>query len=342
MKKVLFILLIVICIVQLVRTQKYTVTETESAGLAYQTLRLGLADRQSRSLAALAIGTTLESLPPPTADMAGSMQLWQFYKWGAGIDPGRFYEVERYWNEYYAAQQRAADIFANQQRRKTVREEIKTDVGVEVGEGFPQWAINAMNAGGTGQGDISNPYDSVLGRQQPQIRGGGGRWKAVWEQIKTDVGDRIGEGFDGAIVAAESLGEIIRTVVENPWKALIIFGVDYEDAEAAGLVSSFMWQMTKEFVKEKAQAVADIIFPNLQIGEPEGLPPLGIKSQEWNIQRTPLWGWGGSPAISMLVAQLRLGGASFSPAVKKGINEWYDAYYAAQERAMRNTVKLLP
>lgn len=283
MKKVLFILLIVICIVQLVRTQECTVTETEAAGLAYQTLRLGLADRQSRSLAALAIGTTLESLPPPTADMAGSMQLWQFYKWGAGIDPGRFYEVERYWNEYYAAQQRAANIFANQQRRKT-----------------------------------------------------------VWEEIKTDVGDRIGEGFDGAIVAAESLGEIIRTIVENPWKALIIFGVDYEDAEAAGLVSSFMWQMTKEFVKEKAQAVADIIFPNLQIVEPEGLPPLGIKSQEWNIQRTPLWGWGGSPAISMLMAQLRLGGASFGPVVEQSINEWYDAYYAAQERAMRNAVKLLP
>src|SRR5690606_5453123 len=86
MKKVLFILLIVICIVQPVRTQECTVTETESAGLAYQTLRWGLADTQSRSLAASAIGTTLGALPPPTVDIAGSMQLWQLYKWGAGID----------------------------------------------------------------------------------------------------------------------------------------------------------------------------------------------------------------------------------------------------------------
>lgn len=338
MKKVLFILLIVICIVQPVRTQECTVTETEAAGLAYQTLRLGLADTQSRSLAASAIGTTLGLLPPPTPNMAGSMQLWQLFEGGAGIDPARILEVERYWNEYYAAQQRAADTFANQQRWKTVREEIKTDVGVEVGEGFPQWAINAMNAGGTGHGDISNPYDSVLGRQQSQIRGGGGRWKPVWEEIKTDVGDRIGEGFDGASVAAESLCEIIRTIVENPWKALIIFGVDYEDAEAAGLIGSFMWQMTKEFVKEKAQAVADIIFPNLQIGEPEA--DMTLTSRFLRIP-PPMFGLGRYDSM-LLSAQLALEGYGVTAETQAEIDRYFEQYYAAQERAMRNAVKLLP
>lgn len=291
---------------------KGTVTETEAAGLAFQALRLGLASTSDEAGEFVRVATIIGAASPQlsgTADAISEISLTIANMSWRRLD------------------QLGLSVTEVKDRMEELQR-LNADMSAE--EAFGKAVLEGLTE-----------QANILGDEMLEVGANTQRWKTVWEDIKTDVGVRIGEGFDGAIVAAESLYEIIRSIVENPWKALIIFGVDYEDAEAAWLIGSFMWQMTKEFVKGKAQAVADIIFPNLQIGEPEGI----VEPEDLQIvepEGPPLMFGLGRYDSMLLSAQLALEGYGVTAETQAKIDRYFEQYYAAQERAIRKAAKPAP
>lgn len=281
-----------------------TISEMEAAGLAYQSLRLGLATTADEAQEFIRVATIIGAASPQlsgTADAISEISLTI-----ANMSWRRLDQLGLSVSEVKARMEELMDLNANLTQEEAFQQAVM--------EGLTEQA-------------------NMLGDELIEVGAATQRWKVFWNELKTDIGWKIGEGFDGAIIAAESLYEILRVMTQEPWKMLVLFGVEYEDAEAAGVIGDFMLKMTEGAAK---RALTDAVTSGAEVALSLGLGPSGTSTvYEAGMPsgvRTPPVGIP-DPVELMRLAQIQMGGGSIPIEMWADIQRYYDAYYAAQERA---------
>jgi len=278
-----------------------TISEMEAAGLAYQSLRLGLATTADEAQEFIRVATIIGAASPQlsgTADAISEIGLTI-----ANMSWRRLDQLGLSVSEVKARMEELMDLNANLTQEEAFQQAVM--------EGLTEQA-------------------NMLGDELIEVGAATQRWKVVWNELKTDIGWKIGEGFDGAIIAAESLYEILRVMTQEPWKMLVLFGVEYEDAEAAGVIGDFMLKMTEGAAK---RALTDAVTSGAEVALSLGLGPSGTDvTLTSRFLRTPPVGIP-DPVELMRLAQIQMGGGSIPIEMWADIQHYYDAYYAAQERA---------
>ena len=280
-----------------------TISEMEAAGLAYQSLRLGLATTADEAQEFIRVATIIGAASPQlsgTADAISEISLTI-----ANMSWRRLDQLGLSVSEVKARMEELMDLNANLTQEEAFQQAVM--------EGLTEQA-------------------NMLGDELIEVGAATQRWKVFWNELKTDIGWKIGEGFDGAIIAAESLYEILRVMTQEPWKMLVLFGVEYEDAEAAGMIGDFMLKMTEGAAK---RALTDAVTSGAEVALSLGLGPSGTDvTLTSRFLRIPPSMFGLGRYDSMLLsAQLALEGYGVTAETQAEIDRYFEQYYAAQERA---------
>lgn len=334
-----------------------TVTEMEAAGLGYQTLRLGLAQTSEEAQEFVRVATIIGQASPQLSGASdaiseigltiANMSWRRLDQLGLSVSEvkGRMEDLRRLNTEMTTEEafqvavmeglteqanmlgDEILEVGANTQRWKIYWNDLKTDIGWKIGEGFdgaiiavesmieimhvltddpwkiriiaelaglPQWAIDALEASGTGQGDITNRYDATLGRQQSQIRGG------MYPALP-----------GGALNAPTPLPPPTPDMRAMQTLAQLQMYGGYVDPQTLVDINAYY--------DAYYAAQEDAVWQSKQ------------DSQERLFR---MYGTGGGLDTLMLISGLELRGAGLAPEVSRNINAYYDAYYAAQERAI--------
>jgi len=280
-----------------------TISEMEAAGLAYQSLRLGLATTADEAQEFIRVATIIGAASPQlsgTADAISEISLTI-----ANMSWRRLDQLGLSVSEVKARMEELMDLNANLTQEEAFQQAVM--------EGLTEQA-------------------NMLGDELIEVGAATQRWKVYWNELKTDIGWKIGEGFDGAIIAAESLYEILRVMTQEPWKMLVLFGVEYEDAEAAGVIGDFMLKMTEGAAK---RALTDAVTSGAEVALSLGLGPsdtdVTLTSRFLRIPPS-MFGLGRYDSM-LLSAQLALEGYGVTAETQAEIDRYFEQYYAAQERA---------
>lgn len=337
-----------------------TVTETEAAGLAYQSLRLGLARSADEAQEFVRVATIIGAASPQLSGVGdaiseisltiANMSWRRLDQLGLSVTEtkARMEELmalnsdlskeEAFQQSVMEGLTQQANMLGDEllevgaktQRWKIEWNELKTDIGWKIGQGFdsaiysaetlvevmhtlsddpwkiriiaemagfPQWAIDALEAASTGQGDITNRYDAALGRQQSQIRGG------------------MYPALPGSALAPSGVPPV---AIPNPMDLAAL-----EQAQLAGVIvpPELMVDIERYYeeyyaAQERAQTAA-----------------FQKEREQFENRLLRMYGTGGGADIAMLISGLILRGSALAPEVKRDINDYYTAYYAAQEDA---------
>lgn len=280
-----------------------TITETEAAGMAYQVLRLGLATTADEAREFVRMATIIGQASPQltgASDAIGEISLTI---------------ANMSWRRLDQLGLSVSEVKARMEELRTLNSDLTTE------EAFQTAVLEGLTE-----------QANMLGDELLEVGAATQRWKVAWQDIKTDIGWKIGEGFDGAIIAAESLYEILRVMTQEPWKLQFALG---------GLPD---WAVNAMQAGTTGRGVITNQYDDVLGRQQSIIGSAGQRPSQRATNLTPMWG----DADMMLRAQMLLGSSLdvtqrggllpkheiLDASVQESVNAYYDAYYAAQERAL--------
>lgn len=297
-----------------------TITETEAAGMAYQVLRLGLATTAGEAREFVRMATIIGTASPQLTGASDA------------ISEITLTIANMSWRRLDQLGLSVSEVKARMEELRTLNSNLTTE------EAFQTAVLEGLTE-----------QANTLGDELLEVGAATQRWKVAWQDIKTDIGWKIGEGFDGAIIAAESLYEILRVMTQEPWKLQFALGglPDWAvNAMQAGTTGKGV--ITNQYDDVLGRQGS-------QIRETSGTPTsrlneLNANLTDWlntltpgseadvtltsGFQRIPPSMFGLGRYDSMLLsAQLALEGYGVTAETQAEIDRYFEQYYAAQERA---------
>lgn len=316
-----------------------TITETEAAGLAYQSLRLGLARTADEAQDFVRVAAIIGAASPQlsgTADAISEISLTIANMSWRRLDQLGLSVVET---------------------KARMEELMALNKNLSKEEAFQQ----AVMEGLTKQADM-------LGDELIEIGANTQRWKVVWNEIKTDIGWKIGQGFDGTIIAVEGLIETMHVLTDEPWKLRILaemaglpqwvidamnagstgqgaitnpydaeLGRQQSQIQQQGTPTSFLNEMNSDLTSWLNEASSDLT-SWLNAITPGTEANVTLTSEQRRAP-TPMYGATGRYDSFLLASQFILEGYPLKPDTLVEINGWWDDYYAAQERAQIDSAR---
>lgn len=301
-----------------------TVTETEAAGLAYQSLRLGLARTADEAQSFVRVASIIGAASPQlsgTADAISEISLTIANMSWRRLDQLGLSVVET---------------------KARMEELMALNKNLSKEEAFQQSVMEGLTK-----------QANMLGDELLEVGAATQRWKVVWQEIKTDIGWKIGEGFDGAIAAAESLDDILKHISQTQWAIDIVW------PEAPDWVRNMAGtQMMGEGIPGvvvpvgKAQTYREVATGNPGLLDAIGQAvdqviygPGGRRETEQTLTTTQreiprmMYGATGRYDSFLMANQFIMEGYPLKPETLAEINRWWDDYYAAQERAQIDSAR---
>lgn len=301
-----------------------TISEMEAAGLAYQSLRLGLATTADEAQEFIRVATIIGAASPQlsgTADAISEISLTI-----ANMSWRRLDQLGLSVSEVKGRMEELMDLNANLTKEEAFQQAVM--------EGLTEQA-------------------NMLGDELIEVGAATQRWKVFWNELKTDIGWKIGEGFDAAIVAAESLDDILKHISQTRWAINIAW------PEAPDWVRSMAGtQMMGEGIPGvvvpvgKAQTYREVATGNPGLLDAIGQAvdqviygPGGRSETEQTLTTTRrfiprmMYGAAGRYDSFLMANQFIMEGYPLSPETLAEINRWWDDYYAAQERALIDSAR---
>ncbi|MCZ2099562.1 MAG: hypothetical protein LC121_25525 [Anaerolineae bacterium] len=301
-----------------------TITETEAAGLAYQSLRLGLARTADEAQSFVRVASIIGAASPQlsgTADAISEISLTIANMSWRRLDQLGLSVVET---------------------KARMEELMALNKNLSKEEAFQQSVMEGLTK-----------QANMLGDELLEVGAATQRWKVVWQEIKTDIGWKIGEGFDGAIAAAESLDDILKHISQTQWAIDIVW------PEAPDWVRNMAGtQMMGEGIPGvvvpvgKAQTYREVATGNPGLLDAIGQAvdqviygPGGRRETEQTLTTTQreiprmMYGAAGRYDSFLMANQFIMEGYPLKPETLAEINRWWDDYYAAQERAQIDSAR---